>query len=214
LPAKYQQPRRRRAGAIVKAARFRNTRPTSGREKFDRIARRWDTVNKASELRDFGVCTSRGIKAKDLYLSHVLRKRMQCPELKRAVRDQRQAFEASLVLIEGKTFSTQLIQDGLHAVTNYQPRSARSCACTPDRDDRERFCTSLQRRRMARRIPSRVDGFPETRCNDHVDSTAQMLHWFKQASRERRDWMWQCIISLKPSRPLLPSPRGPNHYRS
>jgi hypothetical protein len=54
-------------------------------------------------------------------------------ELKRAVRDQRQAFEASLVLIEGKAFSTPLIQDGLHAVISYQPQSARSCACTPDR---------------------------------------------------------------------------------
>ena len=32
------------------------------------------------------------------------------------MRDQRQAFEASLVLIEGKALSTRLIQDGLHAV--------------------------------------------------------------------------------------------------
>jgi len=55
------------------------------------------------------------------------------------VRDQRQAFEASLVLIEGKALSTRLIQDGMHAVISYQPQSARSCACTPDRDDRERF---------------------------------------------------------------------------
>jgi phage terminase large subunit-like protein len=52
----------------------------------------------------------------------VLRKRMQYPELKRAVRDQRQAFEASLVLIEGKAFSTQLIQDRLHAVISHRSR--------------------------------------------------------------------------------------------
>jgi len=106
----------------------------------------------------------------------------------RAVRDQRQAFEASLVLIEGKALSTRLIQDGMHAVISYQPQSARSCACTPDRDDRERFCTFRHRRHMARQIPSRADGFPETRCGDHVDSTAQMLHrFFKQARRERQD---------------------------
>ena len=124
------RPRRRCSGI---------TRPTSGREKFDRIAQRRDTANKASEISDFGVCTSWGIRGKDLNLSHVLRKRMQYPELKRAVRDQRQAFEASPVLIEGKAFSTQLTQDRLHAVISHQPQSARSCACTPGRDDRERF---------------------------------------------------------------------------
>jgi len=39
----------------------------------------WDTANKASELSDFSVCTSWGIKGKDLYLLHVLRKRMEYP---------------------------------------------------------------------------------------------------------------------------------------
>jgi hypothetical protein len=50
--------------------------------------------------------TSWGIKGKDLYLLHVLRKRMEYPELKRAVREQCQAFEASVVLIEDKACGT------------------------------------------------------------------------------------------------------------
>jgi len=37
-----------------------------------------------------------GIKGKDVYLVHVLRRRMEYPELKRAVREQCQAFEASV----------------------------------------------------------------------------------------------------------------------
>jgi phage terminase large subunit-like protein len=48
----------------------------------------WDTANKATELSDFSVCTSWGITGKDLYLLHVLRKRMEYPELKRAVLEQ------------------------------------------------------------------------------------------------------------------------------
>jgi phage terminase large subunit-like protein len=48
----------------------------------------WDTANKATKLSDFSVCTSRGIAGKDLYLLHVLRKRMEYPELKRAVLEQ------------------------------------------------------------------------------------------------------------------------------
>jgi len=46
--------------------------------EFDRIVQSWDTANKASELSDFSVCTSWGIKGKDLYLLHVLRRRMEC----------------------------------------------------------------------------------------------------------------------------------------
>jgi phage terminase large subunit-like protein len=71
-----------------------NERP----DNFDRIVQSWDTANKASELSDFSVCTTWGIKGKDLYLLHVLRKRMEYPELKRAVREQCAAFDASVVL--------------------------------------------------------------------------------------------------------------------
>jgi phage terminase large subunit-like protein len=76
---------------------------------LDRVVQSWDTANKASELSDFSVCTSWGIK--DLYLLHVLRKRMEYPELKRAVCEQCEAFNASVVLIEDKASRTQLIQE-------------------------------------------------------------------------------------------------------
>ena len=56
--------------------------------------------------------TSWGIKGKDLYLLQVLRKRMEYPELKRAVREQCQAFGASVVLIKDKASGTTL--DGTH----------------------------------------------------------------------------------------------------
>ena len=73
------------------------------------------------------MCTSWGIAGKDLYLLHVLRRRMEYPELKRAVCAQAEAFNANVVLIEDKASGTQLIQElvelGLHAVTRYQPQA-------------------------------------------------------------------------------------------
>ena len=123
----YQQAPSPQGGGMVKAAWFKSYAPNERPEKFDRIVQSWDTANKASELSDFSVCTSWGIKGKNLYLLHVLRKRMEYPELKRAVREQRDAFEASAMLIEEKVSGTQLIQEliqeGLHAVTRYQPQS-------------------------------------------------------------------------------------------
>jgi predicted phage terminase large subunit-like protein len=57
----------------------------------------------------------------------VLRRRMEYPELKRAVCEQAQAFAANVVLIEDKASGTQLIQElvaeGLHAVIRYQPQA-------------------------------------------------------------------------------------------
>jgi phage terminase large subunit-like protein len=96
---------------MVKAACFKNYAPNERPDKFDQIVQSWDTANKASELSDFSVCTSWGIKDKDLYLLHVLRRRMEYPELKRAVYEQAQAFAASVVLIEDKASRTQLIQE-------------------------------------------------------------------------------------------------------
>jgi phage terminase large subunit-like protein len=131
----YQQAPSPQGGGMVKAAWFRRYAPNERPEEFDRVVQSWDTANKASELSDFSVCTSWGIKGKDLYLLHVLRKRMEYPELKRAVCEQCEAFGASVVLIEDKASGTQLIQElidyGLHAVTATSRNPTKSCACTP-----------------------------------------------------------------------------------
>jgi phage terminase large subunit-like protein len=136
----YQQAPSPQGGSMIKTAWFKSYAANERPEKFDRIVQSWDTANKASELSDFSVCTSWGIKGKDLYLLHVLRKRMEYPELKRAVREQCEAFAANVVLIEDKASGTQLIQElierGLHAeraqasASKYRRNSSRNRPCT------------------------------------------------------------------------------------
>jgi predicted phage terminase large subunit-like protein len=156
----------------------------------------WDTANKASELSDFSVCTSWGIKGKDIYLLHVLRKRMEYPELKRAVCEQCQAFEASVVLIEDKASGTQLIQElfaeGVHAVTRYQPQSDKIMRMHAQTAMIENGFVHLPRE--AAWLPEylhELTAFPNGKHDDQVDSTAQMLDWFKRGGQEPQDWMWQ-----------------------
>jgi len=79
----YQQAPTPLGGGMVKAAWFKSYAANERPEKFDHIVQSWDTANKASELSDFSVCTSAGIRGKDLYLLHVLRRRMEYPELSR-----------------------------------------------------------------------------------------------------------------------------------
>ena len=62
---------------MVKAAWFRRYAEGERPAEFDRVVQSWDTANKASELSDFSVFTSWDIMGKDLYLSHVLRRRMK-----------------------------------------------------------------------------------------------------------------------------------------
>jgi len=178
----YQQAPAPQGGGMVKAAWFRNYAPNERPDKFDRVVQSWDTANKASELSDFSVCTSWGIKGKDLYLLHVLRKRMEYPELKRTVREQCQAFAPSVVLIEDKASGTQLIQEGLHAVTRYQPQSEKVMRMHAQTAMIENGFVHLPKEAawLAEYLHE-LTAFPRGRHDDQVDSTAQMLDWFKQA---------------------------------
>jgi len=112
---------------MVKPAWFRRYRPDELPAAFDRVVQSWDTANKASELNDFSVCTSWGIKGRDLYLLEVWRRRLDYPELKRAVLERHIRWRPDVVLIEDKASGTQLIQelvaDGLYAVARYKPQA-------------------------------------------------------------------------------------------
>src|SRR6516165_5813001 len=113
--------------------------------------------------------TSWGIKGKDLYLLHVLRRRMEYPELKRAVCEQCAAFAADVVLIEDKASGTQLIQELIENGFVHLPKEAAWLA----------------------EYLHELTVFPKGRHDDQVDSTAQMLDWFKRGGQEPQDWMWQ-----------------------
>ncbi|MGC1887329.1 MAG: hypothetical protein WA709_14750, partial [Stellaceae bacterium] len=98
----YQQSPAPLGGGLVKAEWFKRYGEKDRPENFDRIVQSWDTANKATELSDFSVCTTWGINDKNLYLLNVLRKRLEYPALKRAVREQQSLFHANVVLIEDK----------------------------------------------------------------------------------------------------------------
>jgi predicted phage terminase large subunit-like protein len=121
----YQQSPAPLGGGLVNAEWFKSYRDNELPERFDRIVQSWDTANKATELSDFSVCTTWGIKDKDLFLLGVFRQRLEYPALKLAVREQQSLFNASVVLIEDKASGTQLIQEliaeGCHGATRYQP---------------------------------------------------------------------------------------------
>src|SRR5882724_12071800 len=185
----YQQSPAPLGGGLVKAEWFKRYRPNELPERFDRIVQSWDTANKATELSNFSVCTTWGIAGKDLYLLHVLRKRMEYPELKRAVCAQAEAFNASVVLIEDKASGTQLIQElvelGLHAATRYQPQADKIMRMHAQTAMIENGFVHLPKEAGWRaEYLHELTVFPNGKYDDQVDSTAQLLDWLKSAGRE------------------------------
>jgi predicted phage terminase large subunit-like protein len=108
------------------------------------------------------------------------------PELRRAVREQCEAFEANVVLIEDKASGTQRIQElveqGLHAVTRYQPQSDKIMRMHAQTAMIENGFVHLPKEAawLAEYLHE-LTVFPNGKHDDQVDSTAQMLDWFKRA---------------------------------
>jgi predicted phage terminase large subunit-like protein len=181
----YQQAPAPLGGGLVKALWFKTYSEANLPAKFEMTFQSWDTANKPTELADYSVCTTWGVKDKHAYLLHVLRKRLGYPELKRAAREQAEAFGPQTILIEDKASGTQLIQElvseGMHAIKKYEP--------TMDKIMRMHSVTSTIENGFVH-LPDKapwlaeylheLSSFPKGKYDDQADSSSQALDWFKQ----------------------------------
>lgn len=155
--------------------------------QFDFVFQSWDTANKNTELSDYSVCTTWGVFNKYFYLLDVFRKRLDYPELKRAVLDQRRTFSPSIVIIEDKASGTQLIQELI---------SESQCGIV-------RYTTKLDKVMRMHSSTSTIESgrvllpeqavwldvfthelatFPRSKYDDQADSVSQALDWMRQRS--------------------------------
>ncbi|MGB9646343.1 MAG: phage terminase large subunit, partial [Stellaceae bacterium] len=180
----YQQSPAPLGGGLVKAEWFKRYGEKDRPERFDRIVQSWDTANKATELSDFSVCTTWGVRGKDLFLLGLFRRRLEYPALKRAVREQQSLFGANEVLIEDKASGTQLIQelitDGCYGVTRYQPTCDKIMRLHAQTAMIENFVYIPEAAPWLAEYLHELMVFPKGKHDDQVDSTAQFLDWFKK----------------------------------
>jgi predicted phage terminase large subunit-like protein len=191
----YQQSPAPLGGGMVKAEWFKRYRENERPERFDRIVQSWDTANKATELSDFSVCTTWGVKGKNLFLLGLLRRRLEYPALKRAVREQQSLFEATEVLIEDKASGTQLIQelieDGCYAVTRYEPTIEKTMRLNAQTGMIENgFVYIPEAAPWLDEYLHEMTVFPNGKHDDQVDSTAQFLDWFKRPFPNQGFYEW------------------------
>jgi predicted phage terminase large subunit-like protein len=133
-------------------------------------------------MADYSVGTTWGIKGKRIYLLHVFRKRLNYPELKRAVREQARVHRANIILIEDKASGTQLIQelinDGLRIVKAVKPEGDKVMRLNTQTATIENGFVHLPQE--ASWLPDylhEITTFPNSKYKDQADSTSQALAW-------------------------------------
>jgi predicted phage terminase large subunit-like protein len=184
----YQQAPAPLGGGMVKTAWFKTYKVGEEPAKFDLVFQSWDTAVKANELSDYSVCTTWGKNKSNLYLLHVLRRRLEYPDLKRAVREQAKHFKASTILIEDKSSGAQLIQEllreGLHAVTRYEPKLDKTMRLHSVTSTIENgFVYLPDKAEWLGEYLHEMTSFPKGRFDDQCDSTSQALDWIKTGSK-------------------------------
>jgi predicted phage terminase large subunit-like protein len=169
---------------MVKEAWFRRYRPDELPASFDQTIQSWDTANKPSELSDYCVCVTLGVKGPNFYVLNVLRKKLSYPDLKRAVREQCDAFNPTVILIEDKASGTQLIQElleaGLSRVVRYKPDGDKIMRLHAQTATIENgFVFLPENAHWLADFIHEVTQFPAGRYADQVDALAQALAWAK-----------------------------------
>ena len=181
----YQQSPSPLGGGMIRTIWFKTYAPEESPTEFDLVFQSWDTANKSSELNDYSACTTWGVRKDHLYLLHVFRKRLDYPDLRRAVKQQALLYKPKNILIEDKASGTQLLQDlqndGVHGATAYQT--------SMDKTMRMHSVSSTIENGFVY-IPAQADWipeylheiatFPKGKYDDQVDSTSQALDWSKQ----------------------------------
>jgi predicted phage terminase large subunit-like protein len=189
----YQQAPAPLGGGIIKSEWFRTYDHLP--PHFETVVQSWDTASVAAELNSYSVCTTWGIKDKQIYLLHVFRKRLDYPNLKRAVRDQADAFRPKVILIENRASGIQLIQEmiseGVSGITKYEPEGG-------DKVMRMSVQTAVIENGfvyLPREAPWLANylhellTFPKGTYSDQVDSTAQALDWIRTKRRSHSGWL-------------------------
>jgi predicted phage terminase large subunit-like protein len=182
--SQYQQTPIPREGGIIKKAWLQYYELRDLPQRYSYKLQSWDTASKSEDFHDFSVCTTWGVLAGKYDLLDVYRKRLNYPDLKRAVGEQYRKHNPNKVIIEDKSSGISLLQDlraeGVRCVEAYK---------IPAGSDKTMrlHAQSIKFENGSVRIPREASwleeyvreltGFPGGKFDDQVDSTAQALEY-------------------------------------
>jgi predicted phage terminase large subunit-like protein len=187
--AQYQQNPQPPLGNLVQREWLKYYTPADRPESFGTILQSWDTAVKDTELANFSVCTTWGVKSGKAYLLDVFRRKLLFPALKKAIQTHAELHEATVVLIEDKSSGSSLIQQ-LHAdgLSNVRAAPAldgnkimRLNGQTPMIEGG--FVLFPKTADWLETYTSELLSFPSSSYDDQVDSTVYALAWIAENPR-------------------------------
>lgn len=200
--AQFQQNPQPALGNIVKREWLQFYKQSEKPKQFEQIIQSWDTANKETELANYSVCTTWGLHNKRMYLIDVLRRKLNFPDLKRAVLSQNELYGPSIILIEDKASGTSLIQElqsnGMSKVqaapvTNGD-KVMRLLAQTAKIEGR--FMILPEEASWLDTYITELISFPSGKNDDQVDSTVFALEWLS-IKRSNYGWTRESLDALE-----------------
>ena len=190
----YQQRPVPAEGAMVKAAWLKtyDTVPDWGM-----VVQSWDTASKDGVHNDWSVGITARLVQNILYVIDVWRRKVEIPDLAKAVVDQAREHHSSVLLIEDQASGTYLLQH----LWNQSPRGVPTpIACKPDADKKTRLggvTPMIEAGQLLlpedapwlAEFKQELLAFPASRHDDQVDALSQLLIW--AGKKQRMDDMLQ-----------------------
>ena len=217
----YQQSPAPLGGGLVKAEWFKRYGEKDRPENFDRIVQSWDTANKATELSDFSVCTTWGIKGQEPLFAERAAQAARISGAETRGARTAEPVHANVVLIEDKASGTQLIQEliveGCGTVTKYKPECEKIMRLHAQTGLIENgFVYLPETAPWLAEYLHEMMVFPKGKHDDQVNSTAQFLDWFKTPfpGQGLYEYYRQCAQEIEEHRKPQPTKPLPDYALS
>lgn len=177
--AHFQQSPLPPGGSVIKREWLRYYDRLPDRTASSLIIQSWDTASKAGETNDWSVCTTWLVQERKYHLMHVLRERLDYPELKKRAIGHAHAYNAQRIYVEDTGV-------GIGLIGEMKGAGLRVIAVRPERDKKTRI--SIQSAKIESGmvlLPKQASwlagyeaemlAFPHVTYDDQVDSTSQAL---------------------------------------
>ena len=176
----YQQRPVPADGGLLKLSWFKRYADKDLPKPFDRIIQSWDTANTVNEWSAYSVCTTWGLKGKDIYLLHVYRARLIFPDLKKAVLQQAKLHGPSAIYIEDHASGTQILQqlksENFGLLRPVKPASDKATRMINQTARIENgFVYLPTEAAWLAEYEHELSMFPHPKYSDQIDSTSQAL---------------------------------------
>lgn len=206
--AQYQQEPVTPEGNMIRLEWFGIYEEAPPRDRFIKVIQSWDTGMTAEPTSDYSVCTTWGFEVENhkWYLLDVFRKRLDFPDLKRAVLDLRNRFRADEVIMEKAGSGFALYQDlrvtgelRLVMIPSVSSKEERFNGCLAEVEAGHFLLPSEAP--WLDDFRRELQAFPAGKYDDQADSFSQFVKY------QLRHWRW-VLTKKAPNGRLLKRFRG------